>query len=213
MLKKIGKFSINDELNCSSCGYDTCRDFAQALLSGIAERGMCASYMRKLATKRANKLLKTMPSGVVIVDDKLQIVECNQNFSQLLGGDVEAVFEAIPGLEGASLEKLVPFSDYFKHVLETGEDLLNKQIPYKTSGLMGSIFSIEKHGFVGGIFQSAKIPALHQQEAIQKTRSVIEKNLAVVQKIAYLLGENASETEMVLESIIQSLSYMPKEEA
>ena len=39
-----------------------------------------------------------------------------------------------------------------------------------------------------------------------KTKEVIENNLETVQKIAYLLGENASETQVVLDSIIHSFS-------
>lgn len=210
-LRKIGKYKEKDELNCSACGYDNCRDFARAMLEGHAEKSMCASYMRKVATKKANALLKSIPSGVVIIDDQLRIVECNLNFCHLLGEDAETIYEAIPGMEGASLEKLVPFHDYFRHVLETGEDLLNKEIPYKTGGLIGSIFTIEKNGFVGGVFQSSKMPAMHQQQVIQKTRKVIEKNLAVVQQIAYLLGENASETEIMLDSIIKSITTAPPE--
>lgn len=36
-LRSIGKNSPEDELNCDGCGYDTCRNFAQALLAGRAE--------------------------------------------------------------------------------------------------------------------------------------------------------------------------------
>ena len=48
-LASIGKTVPEDELNCSSCGYDSCRDFAVAMLDGIAEDNMCASYTRKVA--------------------------------------------------------------------------------------------------------------------------------------------------------------------
>ena len=33
----VGKTGPEDELNCSGCGYDTCRDFAIAMLEGRAE--------------------------------------------------------------------------------------------------------------------------------------------------------------------------------
>ena len=48
-LRSVGKFSPADELNCSCCGYDTCRDFACAMLDKRAEKTMCLSYMKKLA--------------------------------------------------------------------------------------------------------------------------------------------------------------------
>ena len=50
---------------------------------------MCATYTRKLAQKKANALLKKMPSAVVIVDEDLKIIECNANFVHLFADDVE----------------------------------------------------------------------------------------------------------------------------
>jgi transcriptional regulator with PAS, ATPase and Fis domain len=162
--------------------------------------------MRQLAHKKANALLKTMPSAVVIVDSNMQVVECNRNFSRMLGEESELVYNARPGMAGAYLEKLIPFADYFKTVLESGEDILDKDIHYNNQILHGSIFNIEKGRIVGGIFQDITAPAMHKSQIIAKTRSVIQKNLATVQQIAYLLGENASETEATLDSIIQSFS-------
>ena len=79
-LRTVGKYSAEDELNCGGCGYDSCRDFAHALIARNAERMMCATYTRKLAQKKANALLQKMPSAVVIVDEDLKIIECNVNF-------------------------------------------------------------------------------------------------------------------------------------
>ncbi len=55
-LRTVGKYSAEDELNCGGCGYDSCRDFACALIARNAERMMCATYTRKLAQKKANAL-------------------------------------------------------------------------------------------------------------------------------------------------------------
>jgi hypothetical protein len=41
---------------------------------------------------------------------------------------------------------------------------------------------------------------------IQKAQEVIKKNLETVQQIAYLLGENAAESEVILNSIIQAVT-------
>jgi ArsR family metal-binding transcriptional regulator len=82
-LRSVGKFTPVDELNCSSCGYDSCRHFATAMLDNRAEKTMCVSYMRKLAQKKANGLIKSIPSGVVIADKNLNIVECNFNFAKM----------------------------------------------------------------------------------------------------------------------------------
>ena len=205
-LQEVGKYSKEDELNCSGCGYNSCRDFALALLEGKAEREMCVTHMRKLAQKKANALLRAIPSGVVIVNDQLKIVECNRKFSHLLGEVEESIYDAKPGMEGARLDKILPFHHYFQAVLETGEDILEKDIRFNKRVLHGSIFTIEKHRIVGGVFQDITTPAMQKEQIIDKTRNVIEKNLETVQKIAYLLGENASETQVVLDSIVNSFS-------
>ncbi|MDH7483364.1 MAG: (Fe-S)-binding protein [Spirochaetales bacterium] len=80
-LASVGKYSYKDEFNCSGCGYDTCRAFATAIVQGKAEKTMCLSYMRKLAQKKANALLKAMPSAAAVVDASLHIVECNRQFA------------------------------------------------------------------------------------------------------------------------------------
>lgn len=204
VLAKVGKRSPKDEFNCGGCGYDNCRDFAVAVLEGKAESGMCFHYMRKLAHKKANKLIEKMPTAVVIVDEDLRIIECNANFASLGGSEVELIYQNHPGLVGAELEKVVPISRHFQRVLESGEDLLEKSIGCNDAILHCSIFSIEMHHVVGGIIQDITQPSVRKEEIIRKARKVIGENLKTVQKIAYLLGENASETEITLNSIIES---------
>jgi PAS domain-containing protein len=205
-LRMVGKQTVEDELNCGGCGYDSCRDFAGALISGKAERTMCVTYMRKLAQNKASGLLRTMPSGVVIVDEQLKIIESNRNFAQLFGSDLEHIFDENLGLEGASLKKIIPFHELFKHVLETGEDLINRDIRIESRILHGSIFVIEPQTVVGGVFADITAPSMQKEQVIKRAQDIINKNLTMVQKIAYLLGENASESESVLNSIIESFS-------
>jgi len=206
-LRRIGKFNRKDELNCGGCGYNTCREFAKALLAGNTEETMCVSYMRKMAQKKANALIKAMPSGVVIVNNKMRIIECNENFVKLMGEKAEYINNTIPGLEGANFEKLFPnLSDMFKRVLETGKDFINIEIKFGDKILNISIFTIEIHNIIGGIFQDITQPSVRKEQIIKKAKQVINKNLKTVQKIAYLLGENAAETEIILNSIIEAFS-------
>ncbi len=44
-LKAMRKFDPEDELNCGSCGYPTCRDKAVAVCQGLAEAEMCLPYL------------------------------------------------------------------------------------------------------------------------------------------------------------------------
>lgn len=212
-LRLVGKQDPEDELNCGGCGYDSCRDFAGAIIASKAERTMCVTYMRKLAQNKASGLLRTMPSGVVIVDEQLKIVESNRNFANLFGADLESVFDECPGLEGASLKKIIPFYKLFKHVLETGEDLINRDIRLPNRILHGSIFVIEPFSVIGGIFTDITAPSIQKEQVIHRAQEIIDKNLKMVQKIAYLLGENASESEAVLNSIIESFSLKTSEQS
>jgi hypothetical protein len=67
-----------------------------------------------------------------------------------------------------------------------------------------TIFGIERGEYAGGVFQDVTDPRVRKDRIVSQARKVINKNLAVVQKIAYLLGENAAETEATLSSIIES---------
>lgn len=201
-MKRVGKFGPEDELNCGGCGYDSCRQFAQALLDGRAERTMCAGYMRQLAQKQADALLRAMPSGVVIVDENLQIVESNRRFSEIMGPDAVHAYDARPHLTGARLQKVVGFHDLFEKVLHSGMPNLEKDVKSGSTILHVTVFTIEKHRVIGGIVQDITAPAVRKEQIINKAQKVIESNLQTVQKIAYLLGENAAESEVILNSIV-----------
>lgn len=206
MLRRTGKNSKADELNCGACGYNSCRNFSEAVIERKAETSMCATYMRKLALNKANKLIKTMPSAVVIVNRELEIIECNFNFARLAGSDVEEVYKACEGLPGADIEKIMPLSDMFRQALDSGEDIVGKSVRIKGRILQCSLFSIERGAIVGGIFNDVTEPILKKEEITRRTRKVIDGNLKTVQKIAYLLGENAAETEMALTSILDAFN-------
>lgn len=44
ILKRMGKNTAADELNCGACGYNTCRGHATAIWKGLAESEMCLPY-------------------------------------------------------------------------------------------------------------------------------------------------------------------------
>ena len=48
---------------------------------------------------------------------------------------------------------------------------------------------------------------LVQDEIINRARKINKQNIETVQKIAFLLGENAAETEELLNSIIETYRY------
>jgi iron only hydrogenase large subunit-like protein len=208
-LRMVGKTTPEDRLNCGGCGYDDCQSLALALLEGRAEPGMCVSHMRKLAMNKANALIRAMPSGVVIADENLSIVECNRLFAEMMGPDCLMIYEARPGMEGASLAKVAPFSKLFAEALNSHGEPIRKDLRVGDRVIRLMVFPIESGHMVGGILQDITEPAVVREQIIQKTQDVIRKNVTTVQQIAYLLGENAAETELILGSIIESFQLPP----
>lgn len=175
VLRRIGKVAPEDELNCSGCGYDSCRQFAQALLAGHAEQNMCVTYMRKLAHNKANALLQTMPAGAVIVNEQLEVMECNREFAELLGEEIADIFKVSPGLPGARLKALVPFIEIFKQVLSSGEKQTTRDIRYKDMILQVTVFTIEKQRVVGAICTDITTPAVQRERIVRQTSSALKK--------------------------------------
>jgi hypothetical protein len=55
------------------------------------------------------------------------------------------------------------------------------------------------------------LPEVRKEEVINRVTEVIDENLDLVQKIAFLLGEGAAKTERMLNSIIESHKISKKE--
>ena len=205
-LTMVGKYSDKDEINCGGCGYNSCREFAGALLEDRSEPNMCVSYMRKIAHDKSSALLRKIPSGVVIVNEQLKIIEANLSFSRMMGAEIEQLYETVPGLVDADLHKIAPFYKLFSSALSTGVDNLEKDIRFGNKMFHITLFSIHKNKIVGAILRDMSQPFIQREEVISRAKSVNQKNLETVQKIAYLLGENASETEEMLNSIVEFYS-------
>lgn len=203
-LAAVGKTCPEDELNCSGCGYDSCRDFALAMLEGRAEENMCVSYMRKVAHDKATVLLQKIPAGVLLVDNELKITDMNRFCANLLGEEVAMVYEASPGLAGVELERICSFTDLFRAVLTTGKEITERQIRDQEKIWLLSIYNIQPHRLVFGILQDLREPYVRQEWMLEQTREVIRKHMATVQQVACLLGENAAFTDATLRAVMQA---------
>ena len=207
-LASVGKHSLADERNCGGCGYETCKQFAAALLAGKGERTMCVTYMRQLAQKKTNALMSKMPSAAVMLDDQLRIIDANKKF--------QAMFEQVPGsgaqadsLEGMNLREVIPimpFCHMFQRVLTTGQDALERDFRLRGTIVHVTIFTIDPHAVVGAILQDITSSRLKKEQIISRAQEVIQKNLKTVQQIAFLLGENAAQSEITLNSIVESFA-------
>lgn len=202
VLESMGKHSKADELNCSGCGYDNCREYARALLEGKAEREMCISQMRREAQNKASILLQKMPYGVVLADENLRVVDANDKFIEMGGEELSMIAEALGGLRGADLRKIVPYHKYFSAVLASGDETSEFDIRGERGSLSLSIVSIQPHKMLFGIVQNIDDSQVIKEIISDKIREVIRHNAESVQRIAYILGESASFTESVLNSVI-----------
>ena len=202
-LRSIGKTTPEDELNCDGCGYGTCRNFAQALIAGHAEPSMCVSYLKKQAQKKANALLRSMSSGAVIVDKKLQIIECNRHFAELFGEEILAAYDACPGMAGADLTRIVPFANLFESSLLSGKDIRRDSVKVGRRLFNVNIFSIDPGEVIGGVMYDVTNTELRREQIAARAREVIDRNIAAVQEIACRLGEQMADTELLLRSIAE----------
>lgn len=211
-LAAVGKTTAADELNCSSCGYDSCRDFAVAMLEGRAEDNMCASYMRKVAHDKATALLQKIPAGVVIVNADLKIVDMNRTFAASMGEDTLGVYDLFPGMEGASLKGMCSFDALFRTALATGEELRERRIKEGDKSWLLSIYNIQPQKQVFGLLQDLHEPAVRKEWMLEKTREVIRNHMMTVQQVAGLLGENAAYTDATLRSIMEAYDKPAQED-
>lgn len=202
-LAKVGKYSSEDEINCDGCGYNTCHNFAAAMLNGMAEPSMCVSYMRKTALRKANAILRCMPSGVVIFNNNLEIIESNMPFAKIAGKDIEDLFAQCPGLKGASLAKILPFENTFRLIFRGSKEIHKERVPFGEKLLDITIFPLEEGQTAGLIVQDVTKTELHREIIAQKAQEVLRKNILAVQEVAGRLGENIAETEIILNYITE----------
>jgi iron only hydrogenase large subunit-like protein len=241
ILNLIGKEGTR---GCAACGYNSCREFAEAVVLGHAKTEMCVNYTlrhrseyisslkesndklsqtqkllseseekarnEKEAAREAAEILQAMlhkiPSAILIVDHQMKIVQSNQGFIQMLGQDAEEINQIIPGLTGADVKTLLPapVCNILSYVLSNDEKVVNRDVNFGDHLLNLSAFSIHKGKIIGAVFRDLYTPEIREEEAIIRINEVIGKNLDMVQKIGFLLGEGAAETEQMLNSIIQS---------
>lgn len=201
-MERIGKHNEEDELNCGGCGFQTCRELACAILAGEAEPSMCVSYMRKIALRKAAAMLRCMPSAMVMIDNKNKILESNDAFMKMFTGEMYDVFSERPeGVNGADIDRIIPFSDLLTTALKTGKDIHKEHYVVENKLYDINIFIIEEKEIVGAIITDVTQSELNREKIAERAKEVISKNIAKVQEIAILLGEHMVETELLLSTI------------
>ena len=92
----------------------------------------------------------------------------------------------------------------FTYVIREDVPVVSRDVHFDDKMLNVSIFPIKKNKMCGAIIRDLYSPEVQGEEVITRVSEVIDKNLEMVQKIGFLLGEGASDTEQMLNSIIES---------
>ncbi|ACA55303.1 4Fe-4S dicluster domain-containing protein [Clostridium botulinum] len=199
ILKSMGKYSKEDELNCGVCGYNTCIDKANAILEGMAEPDMCLHFMRSKAENISNIIFENTVNCIITVDDKLNIIEINPAAEKTFMLEKSLV-------KNKPINFLISEEDFVK-VKESKNNILGKKVTIHNYGLVfiESIIFIEKQNiFLLSLTDitekeknKKKLKTL-KESSFSAAEEVIEKQMRVAQEIASLLGETTAETKITL---------------
>ena len=208
ILKKIGKLKPEDELNCGSCGYNTCREKAIAVYQGKADLNMCLPYLKDKAESFSDNIISNTPNGIIVLNEDFEVQQINaaardimniRSAGDVLGEQVVRILDPKDFLEvkqsGTSIrDRRVYLAEYRKYVEET--ILYDKE--YKIIiCIMRDITDIEN--------EKEKREAI-SRATIETADKVVDKQMRVVQEIASLLGETAAETKIALAKLKESIS-------
>ena len=210
-LHTLGKYTPQDELNCAGCGYDSCRALACAILAGNAEPQMCVSRMRQIALKQSSAIDRALPYGLVVADKRLRIIECNERFAALLGDSVKLAYDAKPGLRDADLAMIIPHPQLFEKVLETGEEIIRRTVEIDKRLFSLTIFNVDVHEVIGALILDVTESEQNRRALIEKARTVVTNTAKTVQEIAFMLGRNAAESELILDSAVEMFAPIDTE--
>ena len=211
-LHTLGKYTPQDELNCAGCGYDSCRALACAILAGNAEPQMCVSRMRQIALKQSSAIDRALPYGLVVADKQLRVIECNERFAELLGDAVKLAYDAKPGLRDADLGRLIPQTQLFQKVLETGEEIIRRTVEIDGRLFSLTIFNVDVHEVIGALILDVTESEQNRRALIEKARTVVTNTAKTVQEIAFMLGRNAAESELILDSAVEMFAPIDSED-
>lgn len=206
ILHQSGKFTKVDEKNCGACGYNSCREKAAAVYSGLAEIEMCMPYMRSKAESFASIIVEHSLNGIIAVNDKMIIQEINPAAQQMFNG--KKVME-----KGDSLAGFIDCAD-FAAASNFGDKVISKRIEYPEYGIVTEqmIVGVPEHSIVIGVISNVTDQEKRMQEwqkmkeeTVAKATDIINKQMQVAQEIAGLLGETTAETKSTLIEMMQVL--------
>ena len=207
VLRQMGKFKPSDELNCGSCGYNSCREKAIAIIQGKAESSMCLPFLKDKAESFSDTIVKNTPNGLIVLNENLEVQQVNKaarkimnirSESDVLGEPVvrildPAVFVQVKNSGRTVRDQRVYLAEYKRYVEQT---VMYDQDSRLLVGIMRDITDEEA--------EREKKARINRQ-TVEVANTVVEKQMRIVQEIASLLGETAAETKIALTKLKESI--------
>ena len=208
ILCQMGKTKPSDELNCGSCGYETCREKAVAIYQGKAEISMCLPYLKDKAESFSDNIVRNTPNGLIVLNEKLEVQQINKaalkimnikSASYILGDAIVRVLDPKDFIEVLNSGKAIHdrhiyLAEYEKYVDET--IIYDKEYRLLIC-IMRDVTDEET--------VKEKKESISRQ-TIEIADRVVDKQMRIVQDIASLLGETAAETKIALYKLKESIS-------
>ena len=206
-LRQMGKFEPSQELNCGSCGYNTCREKAIAIYQGKAEISMCLPYLKDKAESFSDAIAKNTPNGLIVLNEKLEVQQINAAAQRIMN-----IRSASDVLGDGVVRILDP--RIFLEVLNTGRGVYNKRTylaEYKRYVEQTVVYDKESRMLICIMtdvtdeeYEREKKERIRQQ-TVEVADKVVDKQMRIVQEIASLLGETAAETKIALSKLKESI--------
>lgn len=207
IMRQMGKFKSSDELNCGSCGYNSCREKAIAIFQGKAEISMCLPFLKEKAESFSDTIVKNTPNGLIVLNENLEVQQINAVARKIMNIRAESDVLGEPVIR--ILDPAV-----FMSVKNTGRGVHNQRVylaEYKRYVEQTVIFDSDSRMLVGILrditdeeAEREKKDAISRQ-TVEVADKVVEKQMRIVQEIASLLGETAAETKIALTKLKESI--------
>jgi iron only hydrogenase large subunit-like protein/uncharacterized Fe-S cluster-containing protein len=207
-LLQMGKVKPEDELNCGSCGYNTCREKAIAILQGKAEISMCLPYLKEKAENLSDTIARNTPNGLIILNEKLEVQQVNAAARRILN------LRSSEDILGDQVVRVLDPKD-FAQVLSTGRSMRNKKEYLAEYGryVEKTIVYDKDYKILLGVLRDVTEEETQREkkedisrQTVEIADKVVDKQMRIVQEIASLLGETAAETKIALTKLKESIS-------
>ncbi|MCR4748205.1 MAG: 4Fe-4S binding protein [Lachnospiraceae bacterium] len=207
-LLQMGKVRPEDELNCGSCGYNTCREKAVAILQGKAEISMCLPFLKEKAENISDAIAKNSPNGLIVLNEKLEVQQVNPAARRILN------LRTADDILGDHVVRIMEPED-FEQVLSTGRLLRDKREYLAEYGryVEKTIVYDKDYKTLLGILRDVTEEELQREkkedisrQTVEIADKVVDKQMRIVQEIASLLGETAAETKIALTKLKESIN-------